>query len=191
MSSWALVTEAAGRVDDFSNHFRHTLFSEDDGTIGVIDNGEGGGPDVFAGADPPDHSAHRRVFFPELVQARMDRLESDVVALADRLLDELLGRRSADVAGGLADVLPLRIMAERVIGFRAAEIAQLQRWVFGGARFMGGRLRVDELAAVGAEVAGMWPWVAEQLDEALAEPSAPSSGGTCSARPPPACTTAC
>jgi cytochrome P450 family 144 len=93
------------------------------------------------------------------------------------LLDELLGRRSADVAGGLADVLPMRIMAERVIGFRAAEIAQLQRWVFGGARFMGGRLRVDDLAAVGAEVAGMWPWVAEQLDEALAEPSAPSSRG--------------
>jgi cytochrome P450 family 144 len=177
VSSCALVTEAAGRVDDFSNYFRHTLFSKDDETIGVIDNGEGGAPDVFAGADPPDHTAHRRVFFPELVQARMDRLEPDVTALASGLLDKMLARSSADAAPELADVLALRVMAERVIGFRPAETAQMQRWVFGGARFMGGRLRLDELAAVGAEVAGMWPWVAEQLNERLAEPSALSSRG--------------
>lgn len=170
VSSWDLVTEAAGRVEDFSNHFRHTLFSEDDGTLGVIDNGEGGGPDVFAGADPPAHTAHRKVFFPELVQTRMDRLEPDVAALADQLLDELLRRECVDAAE-LAEVLPLRIMAERVIGFRGADIAQTQRWVFGGSRLMGGRLRFDELAAVAAEVAGMWPWVAEQLDDALAAPT--------------------
>jgi cytochrome P450 family 144 len=177
VTSWVLVTEAAGRVEDFSNHFRHTLFSQDDGRVGVIDKGEGGASDVFAGADPPDHTEHRRVFFPELVQARMERLEPDMAAFASGLLDKLLTRRSADAASQLADVLPLQIMAERVIGFRAAEIAQMQRWVFGGARFMGGRLRLDELAAVGDEVAGMWPWVAEQLDERLAEPSALSSGG--------------
>jgi hypothetical protein len=96
VSSWNLVTEAAGRVEDFSNHFRHSLFSEDDGTLGVIDNCEGGAPDVFAGADPPVHTAHRKVFFPELVQTRMDRLEPGVVALADQLLDELLRRECVD-----------------------------------------------------------------------------------------------
>src|SRR5918996_3308770 len=68
VSTWDLVTEAAGRTDDFSNHFRHTLFTAEDGTLGLIDNGEGGTPDVFAGADPPAHTAHRKVFFPELVQ---------------------------------------------------------------------------------------------------------------------------
>jgi cytochrome P450 len=171
VSTWDLVTEAAGRVDEFSNHFRHTLFSQDDGTLGVIDNGEGGAPDVFAGADPPAHTAHRKVFFPELVQTRMDRLEPDVAVLADQLLDELLRRECVDAAADLADLLPLRIMAERVIGFRAADIAQTQRWVFGGSRFMGGRLRLHQMATVAAEAAGMWPWVAEQLDDALAAPT--------------------
>ena len=171
VSTWELVTEAAGRVDDFSNHFRHTLFRDEDGAIGVIDNGEGGAPDVFAGADPPDHTLHRKVFFPELVQKKLESLEPDVAALADDLLDEFLATGSADAAAGLANPLPLRIMAERVIGFRAVDATQVQRWVFGGSRFMGGRLGMDEMAAVGAEVAGMWPWVAAQLDEALASPS--------------------
>jgi cytochrome P450 family 144 len=49
--------------------------------------------------------------------------------------------------------------------------------VFSGSRFQGGRLRLDELAAAGGEVAGMWPWVAEQIDAALAAPAAGSSRG--------------
>lgn len=169
VSTWDLVGEAAGRVDDFSNHFRHTLFTQDDGTLGLVDNGEDGAPDVFAGADPPDHTAHRKLFFPELVQKKMERLEPDIAALADELVEALLGRESADAAADLAEPLPLRIMAERVIGFRAVDLAQIQRWVFGGSRFMGGRLGLGELAALGAEVAGMWPWVAGQLDEAGAD----------------------
>jgi cytochrome P450 family 144 len=170
VSTWELVREATGRVEDFSNHFRHTLYSEDDGTLGVIDNGDGGVPDVFAGADPPEHTEHRKVFFSELVQARMARLEPDVATIADHLLDELLRGDRADAAAGLADILPLRIMAERVIGLRVADLDQMRRWVFAGSRFQGGCLRLDELAAVGGEVAGMWPWVAEQLNAALAAP---------------------
>jgi cytochrome P450 family 144 len=168
VSTWDLVTEAAGRVEDFSNHFRHALFTQEDGTLGLIDTGEDGAPDVFAGADPPDHTGHRKLFFPELVQKKMERLAPDVAALTDELVEELLGRESADAAAHLAEPLPLRIMAERVIGFRDVVIAQVQRWVFGGSRFMGGRLRLDQLADLGAEVAEMWPWVADQLDGARA-----------------------
>ena len=170
VSTWDLVTEAAARVEDFSNHFRHTLYTKADGTLGVIDNGEGGAPDVFAGADPPDHTLHRKLFFPELVQKKMERLEPDVTTLADELLDALLASDPVDAAVGLADQLPLRIMAERVIGFRDVELAQIQRWIFGGSRFAGGRLSLDELATVGGEVAGIWPWVAEQLRDAEAAP---------------------
>jgi cytochrome P450 len=171
VSTWDLVTEAASRVEQFSNHFRHTLYCEEDGTLSVLESGEDGPPDVFAGADPPDHTAHRKLFFPELMQTKMARLEPDVAALADDLLDEVLQRQSTDAMADLANPLPLRIMAERVIGFRDAEVTQIQRWVFGGSRFMGGRLRLDELAALGSELAGMLPWVTEQLDEALAAPT--------------------
>src|ERR1700730_10175710 len=89
VSTWDLVAEATGRVQDFSNHFRYTLFSHDDGTLGVLETGATG-PDVFDGADPPAHTNHRRLFFSELVQKKIDALESYVLALANESLDALL-----------------------------------------------------------------------------------------------------
>jgi cytochrome P450 len=170
VSTWRLVTEATARVGDFSNHFRHTLFRRDDDTLGVFDNGEGGAPDVFAGADPPDHTLHRKVFFPELMQQKMAALEGTVTALADELLDELLPQDRVDAAATLANPLPLRVMAEHVIGFRGVDVAQIQQWVFAGSRFMGGRVRLGEMAAIGAEAAGLHHWVTAQLDDELHAP---------------------
>ena len=172
VSTWDLVTEAAGRVGDFSNHFRRAFFSEDDGTVGVLDLGAvGSTPDVFAGADPPEHTEHRRVFFPNLVQRRMEALEDEVAALADALLDGLLAEGRGDATARLANPLPARVVADLVIGFREPDTEQIQRWVFAGSRLMGGRIRLGEVAAVGEEVAGMLPFVVDQLDRALAAPS--------------------
>src|SRR5262249_7627535 len=163
VTTWHLVNEAAARVDDFSNHFRHTLFLRDDGSLGVLDNGEGGAIDVFAGEDPPDHTAHRAIFFPELVQKRLVHLEPDVRARADALLDAALAGDRFDVARSLANPLPLQLMAERVIGFRDADPSDLQRWVLGGSRLVSGRLRLDEMAHAAADIAGLAPWVDAQL----------------------------
>ncbi|MEX2032895.1 MAG: cytochrome P450, partial [Dehalococcoidia bacterium] len=145
VSTWDLVAEAVGRVQDFSNHFRHTLYSEEDGALGVL--ASQAGPDVFAGADPPVHTEHRRLFFPELVQKKMQQLEGYVRALADRLLDTMLTDPHADAAAQLANPLPIQVMAERVIGFRDVDVTQTQAWVFAGSRFAGGLLRQDEMAA--------------------------------------------
>jgi cytochrome P450 len=168
VSTWDLVAEATARVADFSNHFRHTLFTHDDGTLGVIDNGESGAPDVFAGEDPPLHTEHRKVFFPEMMQQKMETLAAPVGALVDGLLDDLPERERVDAAAMLTQPLPMRVIAEHVIGFRAADVAQIQRWVFAGSRFAGGRLTLDEMAALGAEAAGLLPFVTAQLDDALA-----------------------
>jgi cytochrome P450 len=179
VTTWHLVNEAAARVDDFSNHFRHTLFLHDDGTLGVLDNGDAGATDVFAGADPPDHGAHRAIFFPELVQKRLAHLEPDVLARADALLDRALASSAFDAAASLANPLPLQVMAERVIGFADPDPADLQRWVLGGSRLVSGRLRLDEMAAAADAVSGLWPWVDGQLDAALARPGSarPGHGG--------------
>jgi cytochrome P450 family 144 len=167
VSTWDLVAEAATRVEDFSNHFRFALFSRDDGALGVVRTG-GAGPDVFAGADPPAHTAQRKIFFSELVQKRIAALEPDVLALTDELLDGLRRRHRCDLAAGLAQPIPIRVVAERVIGFRSPDIEQLGRWVSEGSRLMGGLLTMDQMAGVAGEVAGMTPWTTQQLDDALA-----------------------
>jgi cytochrome P450 family 144 len=171
VSTWELVAEAVARVGEFSNHFRHVVFTEDDGAIGVLALPEGGAPDVFAGADPPDHTVHRKVFFPGLVEKRMAALEGHVAALADELVDDLLAAEQGDLASMLANPLPLRVMAERVIGFRDVDVAELQRWVFAGSRYMSGRLRLDDMSQAATDAAPMLPWITAQLDEALTTPS--------------------
>lgn len=167
VSTWKLVAEAADRVTDFSNHFRYTLFSHQDGTLGALETGALG-PDVFAGADPPVHTAQRKIFFSEFTQKRIDVLEPHVAAVADDLLDRLLSGGNGDAAVGLAHPLPMRVIAEQVIGFRDPDLDQLQRWMFDGSRLSGGLLTLDQMASLSGELAGLTSWTTMQLDEALA-----------------------
>jgi cytochrome P450 family 144 len=154
-------------VQDFSNHFRYTLFRHDDGTLGVLETGATG-PDVFAGADPPAHTAQRKIFFSELVQKKIDTLEPYVTAQTNELLDALLDGDGGDAAIGLAHPLPMRVIAERVIGFRDPDLNRIRRWVFDGSRLVGGLLTLDQMASLGEDVSGMAPWTSAQLDGALA-----------------------
>jgi cytochrome P450 len=170
VSTWDLVAEATARVQEFSNHFRYTLFTRDDGSLGALETGTTG-PDVFAGADPPAHTAQRKIFFPELVQRKIDALEPYVEALTIELLDVLLGGGGGDAAVGLAHPLPMRVIAERVIGFREPDLEQIRRWVFDGSRLVGGRLTLEQMASSSEDIAGMAPWTGAQLDDALASPT--------------------
>ena len=165
VTTWQLVTEAAGRVEDFSNHFRHALVREPDDRIGVL--AFDAGTDVFAGADPPVHTEHRRLFFPELVQRKMAALEAEVAALVDEHLEVLVASGGGDATRLLADPVPLRVVVERVIGVEDHDVGRTRRWVFAGARLMGGRLRLEEMSAAAEEAAGMLPWVNTHLDAAI------------------------
>ncbi|MHB8465755.1 MAG: cytochrome P450 [Acidimicrobiales bacterium] len=171
VSTWDLVAEAASRVEDFSNRFRYALYSHEDGTLGALWTG-GQGPDVFAGTDPPDHTAHRRIFFPELVQHRIETLEPYVTDLADDLLDALLADERGDAARDLAHVLPIRVVAERVIGFRDPDVDAIRRWIFDGSRIMGGLMTLEEMAewAAAGDVAGLVSFTDAQLDAAIDRP---------------------
>jgi cytochrome P450 len=169
VSTWDLVAEATARVDDFSNHFRYTLFRHDDGTLGALETGALG-PDVFAGADPPVHTAHRRIFFPELVQKKIDALEPYVAALTDELLDVMLSEEICDAALGLAHPLPMRVVADKVIGFRDPDVDQIRRWVFDGSLLMGGLLTLDQMGPLGLAVSAMADWTRAQLEQALQSP---------------------
>lgn len=149
VSTWESVAEATSRVEDFSNHFRYTLFSQDDGTLGALETGTRG-PDVFAGADPPAHTAQRKIFFSELVQSKIEALEPYVAGLTDELLDVVLRSGHADAAKGLAHPLPMRVIAERVIGFRDPDLSQIREWVFDGSRLVGGLMTLEQMASLSA-----------------------------------------
>ena len=167
VATWEAIAEAAGRTDVFSNHFRHLLYTQGDGTLGVLDQIDAEHLDVFSGADPPAHTLHRKFFAAGLSPKRIDQLEADVARLVDELLDQLLASERPDAASDLVDPLPARVIAD-LIGFSEADAAQLHTWVSAGSRIMGGRLRLEEMADVGAAVGEMPAWTRAQLEAARA-----------------------
>jgi len=169
VSTWHLVAEAANRTEDFSNHFRYSLFTDSDGALRAMETG-GAGPDVFAGADPPLHTAHRRIFLGEFSQRNIDLLEPYVAGLTDDLLDEMLDGERCDAADQLCAPLPTRVIAERVIGFREPDLARLRCWIADGSRLAGGLLTLEELAARHGDIADMPAWTAAQLHDAQSTP---------------------
>ena len=117
VSSFALVVEATGRVDDFSSSMHYLLYRGDHGLPARLAFGEG--TQVLAVADPPVHTVHRKVVFPELMARRMSGLEAEVTEVAERCIDLALnerpvdfmatvGERGADHADHTADRLPRR-----------------------------------------------------------------------------------
>jgi hypothetical protein len=62
----------------------------------------------------------------------------------------------------------MRVVAERVIGFRDPDVNQIRQWVFEGSRLVGGLLTLDQMASLSEKVSGMAPWTTAQLDDALA-----------------------
>lgn len=66
VSSYELVNEAVGRVEDFSSNMRCLLYKNDAGLPEQLSVGDSG-QQTLATADPPDHALHRLTVFPELV----------------------------------------------------------------------------------------------------------------------------
>ncbi len=78
VASFELLTEAAGRVDDFSSNITCLLYRGDDGMPCRLPFGDAG-VQALATADPPMHALHRSTVFPELVAKRMSMLEPEIV----------------------------------------------------------------------------------------------------------------
>jgi cytochrome P450 len=74
VSTFELVAEATGRVEDFSSNIRWLLYRDDAGLPCRLPFGDAGAQ-ALATADPPMHALHRKTVFPELVAKRMAELE--------------------------------------------------------------------------------------------------------------------
>src|SRR6202161_4149197 len=89
VSTFELLVEAAGRVEDFSSNMKCLLYRDEVGLPGRFTFGDADGQ-ALATADPPLHAIHRNAVFPELVAKRMEALEPDIVELANELVTQAL-----------------------------------------------------------------------------------------------------
>jgi cytochrome P450 len=161
VSSFALVTEATARIPDFSSSMHHLLYRDSDGLPARLAFAEG--IQVLAVADPPVHTVHRRVVFPELMARRMAGLGAEIAEVADRCIDLALKEQSVDFMTTVGNVVPITLITQ-LIGFRHADLGSLLHAAFDSTALVGGRLTLDELEVLLVRSAETNAWITEQLD---------------------------
>jgi cytochrome P450 len=162
VSSFALLSEAVARTDDFSSTMQCLLYRDGRGLPARLDFGGAAMP-TLATADPPVHTTQRRAVFPELVARRMRALEGDIDALAESTLKEALQDNTFDFMAEVGNVVPITVMA-RLIGFRDTNTAHLLEAAFDSTTMVGGTVPLDQLNDLVARIGNIQTWIAEQVE---------------------------
>jgi cytochrome P450 len=169
VSTFELLAEAAGRVEDFSSNMKCLLYCDDAGLPGRFTFGDAGGQ-ALATADPPLHAIHRNAVFPELVAKRMEALEPDIVELANELVTQALDSGTVEFMTAIGNIVPIT-MISRLVGFRDSNLDELWSAAVNGTRLVGSTLSLDALLEVVSSTDGILAWIGDQLSVALDEPS--------------------
>lgn len=160
VSSFEMVAEATNRVADFSSSMHHFLYRDGDGLPARMAFGEG--TQILAVADPPAHTVHRGVVFPDLMAKRMAGLEPEVEAVATRCIDAALADRSVDFMAAIGNVVPITVISQ-LIGFRDSDLASLLRAAVDSTALVGARMTRDQLDALMVRNLETNLWITEQL----------------------------
>ena len=172
VATWDLVTEALGRIDDFSSNLNALLYTADDGSPALFDmTALGANIQTLATADPPAHTLHRRAVFPSLVERRMREVEGNASAVAADLVARAVGAGRVDATSGLADPLPMTVLAD-VLGLQmdGVDVDDLLGWAFDGTELLAGTNTLARMAALQERAADAGLFLADQLARATPDP---------------------
>jgi cytochrome P450 len=164
ISTFALLSEAVARPEDFSSTMRCLLYRDQDGLPARLDFGDAAAP-TLAAADPPVHTTHRRAVFPELVARRMRALEDDIRALSATTVAQALHYNNFDFMATIGNVVPITVVA-KLIGFRDTDPTQLLQAAFESTTMVGGTMPLDRLNDLVTRIGVIQEWIAEQVTAA-------------------------
>ncbi len=124
-----MCSEAAGRVDDFSNAFGLVLSGAmaEDKEIGAIF--EQGYPqlDTLLTADPPVHTRFRKLVNLAFSMPRVNALEGGIRDKVNGLIDGFIDKGECDFVEEFSVGLPVQVICEQ-LGFAPSEQANVKRW---------------------------------------------------------------
>jgi cytochrome P450 len=168
VSTFELVAEAAGRVEDFSSNINFLLYRDEAGLPCRLPFGDAGAQ-ALATADPPMHTAHRSTVFPELVAKRMAELEPDIVDIVTGCVTRALDSGTAEFMTEIGNVVPITVISS-LIGFHDSNLDQLLKAAFDSTAMLGATLSLDELMELISRIGEIQAWLADQLSTAMTHP---------------------
>ncbi len=121
----ALVLEAIGRPEDFSSNLMAQLKLVEPPPF----------EDVLAIADPPVHTAHRRLVNASFTSRRVDALEPGIRALLTERLDAMIARGRGEWMAEISQPVPMLAIC-RVLGVPDSAAAREQRFADEGSELV-------------------------------------------------------
>lgn len=130
----ALITEAVGRLDDFSNQFNALLsggeteasLKEDKELQAIIDEGW---PQVstLLTADQPVHTRFRKLVNMAFSMPKVNKLEDGIRAMSNELIDGFIDKGQCEFVNDYAVPMPVKTIADQ-LGLDRADAAVIKRW---------------------------------------------------------------
>ena len=138
VTRYADLVEAASKPDVFSSHISAVIYAGQ-GTAAVIqaDPDAIGAVDVLATADPPDHTAQRKLMNRTFRHERIAALEQIVRGFVEPALDDAIAAGTTDWMEAAAVPLPIVVIAD-VLGMPATDLEDLRRWGDAGVDLLSG-----------------------------------------------------
>jgi cytochrome P450 len=169
VTRFALLEEAARRVEDFSSNLLGVIYKRRNGMPARLTR-DGGLVQALATADPPSHAVHKKAVFPELVAKRMSAMTPEIEQVADHFISRLLQTGSGDFVADVGNPLPITVVS-RLVGFtgKGSDIDKLLRAAFDSTAVVGCTLSLPRLALCLLRSFFTQRWIAGQLRMASME----------------------
>lgn len=169
-ASWAAVSEAANRPEDFSSNLTAPItYSPQRGVVPLMMDGLGGPTHILATADDPPHALHRKLVLGQFTAKRVRALEPHIVETFERLWAQRPPGGTVEWMDAVANRLPMMIVA-RLIGVPDDDSDQLARWGYASTQLLDGLLSEDLVNASMASLGELNDYIVEHLTAAQEAP---------------------
>lgn len=169
-ASWAAVSEAANRPEDFSSNLTAPItYSPQRGVVPLMMDGLGGPTHILATADDPPHALHRKLVLGQFTAKRVRALEPHIVETFERLWAQRPPGDTVEWMDAVANRLPMMIVA-RLIGVPDDDSDQLARWGYASTQLLDGLLSEELVNASMASLGELNDYIVEHLTAAREAP---------------------
>ena len=160
------VVEAASKPDVFSSNISAVVYTGGGPSPVVLaaDPDAIGAVDVLATADPPDHTAQRKLMNRVFSAKTIAALEPMIREFVVRALDEALRQGSMEWMSALSIPLPIAVIA-KVLGLPPEDGEQLKAWGDAGVDLLSGVAPVERMGECWQLMVGFLAYLRKHLAE--------------------------
>ncbi|WTW93908.1 cytochrome P450 [Streptomycetaceae bacterium NBC_01309] len=166
----AQVLEALDDPATYSSNLVGLLYAGEDGVALLDTGGPDSGTDVLATADPPAHTAHRRIVQGTFSRRAVGDLRTEIEGIVAPRVRALVAAGGGDWMASVATPLPV-LMIGRILGMPDDDAERLTAWSDAGVELLSGLADGDRMGELAAEIFGFMAYLREHLERARREPT--------------------